>query len=120
MSLAKVRRVCRITVDSADEAAIFFHRVDNSVMKFMEHDSGLYVYNPNGSSKIINDYTLILTVAAQRKFFSNQVVKVADAAHKLYPMTILYLIEVAEQTTVVSTKLRNKWYYLCPILFAKN
>ena len=47
LSLADVRRVCRVTMDSSVEPAIHVHRLDGTVMKFTEHASGLYVFKCN-------------------------------------------------------------------------
>ena len=53
LSLADVRKVCRVTMDSDDEPALLVHQLDGSVMKFKEHESGLYVYNPNVTKKLL-------------------------------------------------------------------
>jgi hypothetical protein len=42
LSLAEVRKVCRITMDTSAAAEIRVHRVDGSIMAFHEHPSGLY------------------------------------------------------------------------------
>jgi hypothetical protein len=47
LSLADVRKVCRVTMDTSHEPALFVHRLDGSVMKFAEHASGLYIYKCN-------------------------------------------------------------------------
>ena len=57
LSLAEVRKVCRVTMDSSTEPALQVHRLDGTVMKFQEHESGLYVYAPNNINKRTADYT---------------------------------------------------------------
>jgi hypothetical protein len=84
LSLADVRKVCRVTMDSDDEPALLVHRLDGSVMKFKEHESGLYVYNPNVTNKIVTGYSILSTVAEQKKLFSRREIKAADAARELY------------------------------------
>ena len=85
LSLADVRKVCRVTMDSSVEPAIKVHRLDGSVMTFTEHGSGLYVYKTNDhSSKSVAHYTMISTVADQKKFFSRREVQSADLARDLY------------------------------------
>ena len=42
LSMAEVRRVCRITMDSAIEPAMMVHRNDGSLVKFQEYKTGLY------------------------------------------------------------------------------
>ena len=39
LSLAEVRKVCRVTMDSSSEPAMIVHRLDGSTMKFLEHAS---------------------------------------------------------------------------------
>ncbi|KAI2497083.1 Reverse transcriptase (RNA-dependent DNA polymerase) [Fragilaria crotonensis] len=67
LSLADVTKVCRVTMDSGKEASISVHRKDRSVMKFVEHPSGLYVFD--SKSKALGDtttaYTMVTTVAQQ-------------------------------------------------------
>jgi hypothetical protein len=71
LSLAEVRKVCRVTMDSSKEPAMCVHRLDGTVMKFTEHPSGLYVFNPkNVTNDSVNEYTMISTVAKQKKMFS--------------------------------------------------
>lgn len=41
LSLAKVRKVCRVTMDTSQEPALLVHRLDRLLMKFVEHPSGL-------------------------------------------------------------------------------
>jgi hypothetical protein len=45
LSLAQVRRVCRVTLDTGDAPALHVHRLDGSLMTFSEHPSGLYVFD---------------------------------------------------------------------------
>ena len=83
LSLADVRKVCRVTMDSHNEPALLVHRLDGLVMKFTEHESGLYVY-PNVTYKIVTGYSILSTVAEQKKLSSRREVKAADAARELY------------------------------------
>jgi hypothetical protein len=85
LSLAEVRKVCRITMDSSSEdPAMHVHRLDGSVMSFTEHPSGLYVYSPNDNSTSVATYTIVSTVAKQKKMFSRREVQAADNARELY------------------------------------
>ena len=63
LSLSDVRKVCRVTMDTHKETAMCVHRLDGSVMRFVEHPSGLYVFN--SSNKNVTDYTMLTTVTAQ-------------------------------------------------------
>jgi hypothetical protein len=51
MLLVNVRKICHVTMDSNDEPALHVHRLYGSVMKFVEHESCLCVYNPNAMNK---------------------------------------------------------------------
>jgi len=66
LSLAKVCKVCQVTMDTNNEPAMHVHRLDGSVMIFIEHESGLYIYNPNITNECINVYSMLSTVAAQK------------------------------------------------------
>ena len=44
LSMAAVRKMCRITMDASVEASINVHRKDGTAMKFKEYKSGLYYY----------------------------------------------------------------------------
>ncbi len=83
LSLADVRRVCRVTMDTSTEPAMIVHRLDGTEMKFTETDTGLYVYVPN-FSKPVSAYSLLQTVGQQKKLFSKREVAAADAARSLY------------------------------------
>ncbi len=89
LSLADVRKVCRVTLDTSDEPSICVHRLDGSIMKFAEHASGLCVYDSSTRPKrqtraSVNAYTMVSTVAEQKKLFSRQQVAAADLARDLY------------------------------------
>jgi hypothetical protein len=85
LSLADVRKVCRVTMDSFDGPTINVHRLDSSIMQFHEHASGLYVYNTNSvTNNNIYDYTMLSTVADQKKLFTQREIHAADAARALY------------------------------------
>ena len=89
LSLADVRKICRVTMDTAAEPALIVHRIDGSEMKFLEHQCGLYVYNPsvsNASSAQVTAYTMVSTVAEHKKFFSQRDIQSADTARALYCM----------------------------------
>jgi hypothetical protein len=93
LSMAAVRKICRITMDSSVEAAMNVHRVDGSIMKFREFKSGLYYYDvagpktdqtdPNFSSTPANNLFLS-TVAGNKASFTCREVEGADKARALY------------------------------------
>jgi len=67
-SLAAVRKLCCITMDTSVEAALCVHSSDGSIMKFIEYRSGLYYHDaaaavqPNSNENVI-DYSFVSTVA---------------------------------------------------------
>jgi len=66
LSLAEVRKVCRVTMDSADKLAMLVHRLDGNVMKYFEHLSGLYMFScDNDTNDSITGYTMLSTVASR-------------------------------------------------------
>jgi hypothetical protein len=74
-------------MDTSAEAAMFVHRSDGSLMKFVEHPSGLYVFKgspTNSTSKLGHAYTLLSTVAEHKRMFSRRQVAAADTARALY------------------------------------
>ena len=87
LSLADVHKVCHITMDTNSEPAMHVHRLDGSIMIFKEHESGLYVYNPNITHDCINAYSMLSTVAAQKHMFSWREIKAADTSRELYQKT---------------------------------
>jgi len=84
LSLAEVHKVCRITMDTNSETAQHVHRLDGFIGFFKEHESGLYVYNPNITNDCVNAYSMLSTVSAQKCMFSWRKVKSADTARELY------------------------------------
>ena len=86
LSLADVRKICTVTMDSSRSPSIHVHRHDGTIMSFDEHPSGLYVYNSNDSSTPIVNYTFLSTVAEHKRTFSQRQIKQADLARKLYRM----------------------------------
>lgn len=87
LSLAEVRKVCRVTMDTAHESAMLVHRIDGSVMRFTEHQCGLFVYDSsNHSSRDVSAYSLVSTVSQQKKLFTRRDVMNADTARQLYRM----------------------------------
>jgi hypothetical protein len=84
LSLSEVRKVCKVTMDTSREACINVHRKDGSIMRFVEHPSGLYVYDGNNASTDVTAYTLVNTVAEHKKLFSQRQIDDADRARALY------------------------------------
>ena len=85
LSMAAVRKVCRITMDTLVAAAIHVYRQDNSIMTFQEYRSGLYYFDAGvDSTKTTkhNDdaYIFLNTVAGNRRRYTNREIQGADDA----------------------------------------
>jgi hypothetical protein len=90
LSMAAVRKVCRITMDTSVEAAMLVHRTDGSIMKFQEFTSGLYYYDASAYSHALTDtsqtdaYLFLNTVAGNKEHYTLREIKGADKARVLY------------------------------------
>jgi Zinc knuckle len=84
LSLADVRKVCRVTMDSCAEPSMNVHRLDGSVMKFVEHESGLYIYRTNDTNNVVSAYTMLSSVMENKKLFTQREIHAADEARALY------------------------------------
>ncbi len=66
-------------MDTSKEPAMNVHRKDGSVMSYVEHPSGLYVHNgKEHSNNALSAYTLVSTVAEDKKLFSHRQIAAAD------------------------------------------
>jgi hypothetical protein len=89
LSLAAVRKVCRVTMDMAIEPALHVHHKDGTVMKFIEQAGGLYVFdsasaNAGNYSESISAYSFLSAIADNKKLFTKREVDAADTARALY------------------------------------
>jgi hypothetical protein len=115
LSLAAVRKVCRVTMDTAIAAAFHVHKVDGSLMTFTEYHSGLYFHDTsslstsNNSSASITNYTLVNTVAKNKSMFTRREIEGADKARELY-RKVGYPAEKFFQTMLSKNLIHN-----CPI-----
>jgi len=88
-SLAAVRKLCCITMDTSVEAALCVHCSDDSILKFIECGLGLYYHNaaaavqPNSNENVI-DYSFVSTVANNKAQFPRRKIEGADKARALY------------------------------------
>ena len=74
LSMAEVRKIYRITMDTSIEAAMHVHRTDGSITRFKEYKSGLYYFDTaaaappeaNDTSTAAN-YIFVQTVAGNKR-----------------------------------------------------
>ena len=94
LSVANVRKKFRIQfITGPDDSAptIEVYRKDGSVMRFVEHDIGLYVHDVGKindsdvkSKSLVNPYSFITTVVDRKNEFTKRQIKNADTAKELY------------------------------------
>ncbi len=87
LSMAEVRKVCHITIDTAAKAAINVHRKDGSIMKFLECASGLYYFDTKVSNPLCGRYhghVFLNTIAENKHMFAQREIDGADRARALY------------------------------------
>ena len=84
LSLAAVRKLFRVTMDSTVEASLAVHRSDGSIMKFMESNTGLYYYDceskHNHSNHTLSPYSFLNTVEKNKELFTRREIKGAESA----------------------------------------
>jgi Reverse transcriptase (RNA-dependent DNA polymerase) len=93
LSLAQVRLHRRVTMDTDQLPAFHVHKRDGSgTTLFVEHESGLYLYDASVSTQPVDKhsnasivaYSCLQTVADNKAKFTARQVESADAARKLY------------------------------------
>jgi hypothetical protein len=100
LSLAQVRAVRRVTMDTAKAPAFHVHKLDGSgTTIFYEHPSGLYLYDTsvsptlddtitgdptNHSNTTVLAYSCLQTVADNQVNFTGRQIAAADEARRLY------------------------------------
>ena len=87
LALCDVRRLCRIRMDTATQAAFLVHLPDATVLRFVEHTNGLYLLSPstNHSNRVPTpSYSCVTTVADNHGVFPHRELEGADRARQLY------------------------------------
>ena len=85
LSLAAVRNICRITMDTLEEAAIVVHKHNGDKMKFMESSNGLYYYDAKAKSES-NNYSFINSANESNSLYTQRQLKNADLAKQFYEL----------------------------------
>ena len=81
LALCDVRRLCRVMMDTAAQAAFLVHLPDDTVLCFVEHTNGLYLLSPstNHSNRIPTpNYSCLTTVVDNHGVFTRQELEGAD------------------------------------------
>ena len=118
LSMAEVRKQCRITMDTNVEAAMCVHKKNGEIMKFIEYETGLYYYDAKDhkftssnkhSSKDINAYLFLNTVRSLKDQYTAQEIEGADKARSLF-RKLGYPSEAVFHNILNNNLIRN-----CPI-----
>jgi hypothetical protein len=70
LSLAAVRKICRINMDTKVEAAIIVYKHNGNQMKFTESKNGLYYYDAKETSKQSTNYSFINSVSENKSMYT--------------------------------------------------
>ena len=87
LALRDVRKIARVTLDTAEELAFIVHLPGGNLMRFTEHDgTGLYVYDPTSNEVRIpvKAYSYLQTISGNWALFNRRDLEAADAACALH------------------------------------
>ena len=92
LSWKDVRKLFRITAYTNEEYCIKVHLTKDKVMKFMEIESGLYIWRPEGinvdrnknSNKPISAYSFLNLVSGNKKHFTTRQIAGAERSRDLF------------------------------------
>ena len=93
LSLAAVRKICRITMDTRNEAALVVHKHNGTELKFYEHFNGLYYHDTKAtphSKQNFHMYTLLHSVTQNESLFTKRQVHDARLARRSRPPITRY------------------------------
>jgi hypothetical protein len=85
LSLAAVQKICLVTIDTLEEAAIVVHKHNGDKMKFLESSHGLYYYDTKAKTTSAN-YWFINSVQENKSLYTKQQLKNADLATRVYEL----------------------------------
>ena len=81
LSLAAIRKICQVTMDTLEEAAIMAHKHNGDKMEFVEISNSLYYYNAKAKSESNKNYSFINSVNENKSLYTRrQIKKIADLA----------------------------------------
>jgi hypothetical protein len=86
LSLAAVRKICRVTMDSLTEAAIIVHKHNGDKMNFTESQSGLYYHEAKATKSKSTNYSFINSVSENKSLYTRRQLESADLAKGVYEL----------------------------------
>jgi hypothetical protein len=89
LSLAEVRKICRVTMDTSKAAEMIVYKHNGTKLRFLESGKGLYYYDTETNTKARNmssDYSFVSSVVENKAKFTNRQVNDADLAKRVYAM----------------------------------
>lgn len=82
--LRSVSKICCITIDTHDQAALVLHKHNKDKMKFIESVKGLYFYNThNNTREILNQYIFLTLVSSNELMYMASEIKGAKLAQRV-------------------------------------
>jgi hypothetical protein len=88
LSLAEVRKICRVTMDTSEAAELVVYKHNGDKLRFIESGNGLYYYD-TAQSKARNtssDYSFVSSVVENKTKYTNRQVNDADLAKRVYAL----------------------------------
>jgi hypothetical protein len=88
LSLAEVRKVCRVTMDTREAAEIIVYKHNGDKIRFIESGKGLYYFDTANSkvSTTSTDYSFINSVVENKAKYTTRQVNDADLAKRVYSL----------------------------------
>jgi Reverse transcriptase (RNA-dependent DNA polymerase) len=88
LSLAEVRKVCRVTMDTSKAAEIIVYKHNGDTVTFSESGKGLYYYDTAATkvSTASSDYSFVSSVATNKAKYTRRQVDAADLAKRVYSL----------------------------------
>jgi Zinc knuckle len=88
LSLAEVRKICRVTMDTSKAAEIVVYKHNGEKIKFVESGNGLYYYDTDmpKARNTSSEYSFVSSVVENKTKYTNRQVTDADLAKRVYAM----------------------------------
>ena len=112
LSLAAVRKICRVTFDSRIGAVMTLYKHDGSPMEFIEHHDGLYYFDTKHSKTHVKAYLLLNSVSENESLYTARQIHDARLARRIYA-----LVGRPSHATFIRL-IRENLLHHCPITVA--
>jgi GMP synthase PP-ATPase subunit len=94
LSLAELRKICRVTMDTSKAAEIVVYKHNGDKLKCIESGNGLYYYDTEQSKArtTSSDYSFVSSVVDNKAKYTTQQVSGADLAKRIYDLPMQSLL----------------------------